>query len=187
MFFWQGDKFSLEIRDKSGESRALTHGIGLVLDGTWRIGSRTFREGDAFQVHGLVDARGMGTLAYAADRTPYDSTDGSVSTCSIVIHDKPWGWEHEVIPEMLIEIQLKELMVTAGDRTSEQYHVHKDEVMHILEGNGTITPPPGVGERHVHVAPGAVHRVAGPLRYAEASTRFPDDVVRVSDDYGRMS
>ena len=90
----------------------------------------------------------------------------------LAIHHKPWGYEVEVMTNAR-RIQLKRLHIREGQRTSEQYHEMKDEVMVYMDGVGK------------HVVPMEVHRVEGPADYFEASTYHPEDVVRTADDYGR--
>jgi mannose-6-phosphate isomerase-like protein (cupin superfamily) len=103
---------------------------------------------------------------------------------------KPWGYEAVIdVPDL--DVTLKYIVVRGGKRTSLQHHVEKDEVIFVLNGDGTVLgtdderrpcPRPTQGLR---VRPGVVHRSEGHLELLEVSTYQPDDVVRHSDDYGR--
>lgn len=105
---------------------------------------------------------------------------------------KPWGAMNELtIRDPSLpgdDLLVKEITVHEGHRTSLQYHNRKDEVIVILNGQGQVECGDAVflGRGSVvRITPGTLHRVTGPLRYLEFSTNYPDDVVRVKDDYGR--
>ena len=104
---------------------------------------------------------------------------------------KPWG--HELIFALAPgRYAGKLLVVEKGKRLSLQYHRRKHESLYVLKGKLTLK----LGKR-THVAgPGAafaipagtVHRFEarhGRVTLIEASTAELDDVVRLSDDYGR--
>ena len=113
----------------------------------------------------------------------------------VTITEKPWG--REIIyadTELYIG---KIIEVEEGHRLSLQYHRHKDETIYVLEGTLSLVIgdsedtletrdlPAGQSAR---VRPGVLHRFQAPhgrVRILEVSTPHPDDVVRVSDDYGR--
>jgi mannose-6-phosphate isomerase len=85
----------------------------------------------------------------------------------------------------------KLLHVNADERLSVQYHEHKDETSYVLSGvvevtsaGETMTLEPGDAWR---VEPGIVHTLAAvsDAVVVEVSTPHLDDVVRVSDVYGR--
>ncbi|MCI0344352.1 MAG: cupin domain-containing protein [Chloroflexi bacterium] len=107
---------------------------------------------------------------------------------------KPWG--HELIFAETERYVGKILVIEAGKRLSLQYHERKDEWIHLLSGRLKLliedatgvdrsrTLGPGDG---AHVAPGRRHRFEAIERceIVEVSTPELDDVIRLSDDYGR--
>lgn len=106
--------------------------------------------------------------------------------------DKPWGYE-EIISECS-EYLMKRLVVRAGSRLSLQYHEHKTEtlfvhwgVASVLRDDREVQLRPG---ESLHIPAGTIHRIAAPtedVEIIEASTYFPDDTIRLVDDYGRDS
>ena len=108
--------------------------------------------------------------------------------------DKPWG--HEIWWAWTDDYVGKILHVKAGHRLSVQYHERKDETSYVLRG-----PPDAlqglVGRRpadHAGRARRAVAQPAGEIHTIEAiedadvlevSTPHLDDVVRLTDSYGR--
>ena len=117
---------------------------------------------------------------------------------------KPWGhelWLNGEHPGYC----LKEILLTAGNRTSLQYHRRKEETNVLFSGrvrlvfkaeagiDNDVALPDHLGQTvispvsAIHVAPGVLHRleaVTDVLLY-EASTPHLDDVVRVQDDTAR--
>lgn len=106
----------------------------------------------------------------------------------LTVVEKPWG--HEV---MLAndEFILKFIRVKHGHRTSLQVHDVKDEVIIILDGEGTILRVDVPMDDHqrpsrpLRVKPGTVHRAVGPLHMIEVTSPHNDDVRRLDDDYRR--
>jgi mannose-6-phosphate isomerase len=109
--------------------------------------------------------------------------------------EKPWG--HELWWARTDRYVGKLLHVKAGAQLSLQYHVTKDETIHLFrgemvlvlkEGNRLVDHAMQPGESY-HVRPGTVHRMRAvtDCDVLEASTTEVDDVVRVEDDYGRSS
>ena len=108
--------------------------------------------------------------------------------------DKPWG--SELIWAWTTRYVGKILTIETGKRLSLQYHEHKDEWIHVLDGRlrlalesdeGIVeTRELGPGEG-AHVVTGRTHRYEAieTCRVIEVSTSELDDVVRVEDDYGR--
>ncbi|HOW27898.1 MAG TPA: cupin domain-containing protein [Elusimicrobiota bacterium] len=104
---------------------------------------------------------------------------------------KPWGWELWIAhtPKYTGKI----LFIKKGGRLSRQYHRWKDETIHVdsgvlsMEVNGRTRPlKKGTS---IRVRPGTIHRMSaekGPVRLIETSTSQVLDVVRLSDDYGRV-
>ena len=118
------------------------------------------------------------------------------STDAAKVVSKAWGEErwlvHGDAPFVFKLIRLR-----AGMRTSLQLHREKEEANLVLEGRAELVfepDPAGSLERRalepgnvVHVRPGAVHRLEAvtDLVVLEVSTPEVDDVVRLSDDWGR--
>jgi mannose-6-phosphate isomerase len=108
--------------------------------------------------------------------------------------DKPWGGE--LIWAWTSRYVGKILTLEAGKRLSFQYHEHKDEWIHVLDGRLLVTlqNDDGVVETRelgpgdgAHVRTGRTHRYEAleTCHLVEVSTPELDDVVRLSDDYGR--
>jgi len=108
--------------------------------------------------------------------------------------DKPWG--HELWFARTERYAGKLLHVRAGQRLSVQYHERKDETSYLLSGRlllskGPDTESMSTGELEAGAAwrnePGQVHTIEAleDSVVVEVSTPELDDVVRVSDDYGR--
>lgn len=103
--------------------------------------------------------------------------------------DKPWGREY-VLPTA-DGLLVKVIQIDDGHRTSLQYHKEKYEIHWLLDGSGTLEGSADNDEgrprpsRGYEVWPTVVHRAVGPLLILEVSTNYPDDVVRLEDDYQR--
>ena len=108
--------------------------------------------------------------------------------------EKPWG--HELIWAHTDRYVGKLLVIETGKRLSFQYHEAKDEWIHVLEGRLLLTLENGAGvveERELGPGEGARVPVGRKHRYTaieratliEASIPELDDVVRLSDDFGR--
>ena len=107
--------------------------------------------------------------------------------------DKPWGYE--LIWARTDRYAGKILHVNAGQVLSCQYHHVKDETMHVLRGelilrlgrgDDLVERPFRAGES-VHIRPGVIHQIEAVVDtdVLEASTPELDDLVRLSDRYGR--
>lgn len=114
---------------------------------------------------------------------------------AVRIVPKPWG--HEIIWAVTDRYVGKLLHIRAGHSLSVQYHERKDETIHLLSGSmiyrvgdaagaelRDIGLKPGESYRNV---PGTVHQMEAltDCDVLEASTPDLDDVVRLSDRYGR--
>jgi mannose-6-phosphate isomerase len=103
-----------------------------------------------------------------------------------IVH-KPWGSEVMIRNDEFI---LKFIRVRHGHRTSLQRHEVKEELIFIIDGEGTVA---GTGELHerpspaLRIRPGTIHRAVGPIHMIEVTTPENDDVVRLEDDYERRS
>ncbi len=108
---------------------------------------------------------------------------------------KPWG--HETIWAANNLYVGKILHITAGHKLSVQYHVEKDETVYLLSGELKYCVQLDGSQRpeDMHLKAGeAFHVTAGTIHYMEAitdcdvleaSTPHLDDVVRLTDVYGR--
>jgi mannose-6-phosphate isomerase len=107
---------------------------------------------------------------------------------------KPWG--QELIWAVTDRYAGKILVIEAGKRLSLQRHDRKDESIYILSGRLRLSLEDDDGEVRVtelgpgearHVPIGRVHRFEAVERTElfEVSTPELDDVVRLSDDFGR--
>ena len=108
--------------------------------------------------------------------------------------DKPWGYE--IWWAWTEQYVGKILHVDAGHRLSVQYHEHKDETSYVLRGRLKLFKGPAVGDlRETVVGEGAqwrnlpleIHTIEAidDADVLEVSTPHLDDVVRLSDSYGR--
>ena len=107
--------------------------------------------------------------------------------------DKPWG--HELIWARTDRYAGKILHVRAGHVLSCQYHNVKDETLHVLRGELILRlgAVPEMTERRfragesVHIPPLQIHQIEAVVDtdVLEASTPELDDLVRLSDRYGR--
>lgn len=109
---------------------------------------------------------------------------------------KPWG--HELIWAETDLYVGKVLHIKAGESLSVQYHDRKDETIHVLRGEMIyrVADAPGEPLREVRLRegesyrnmPGHVHQMEAvtDCDLLEASTPHLDDVVRLTDKYGRQ-
>lgn len=121
-----------------------------------------------------------------------DSTPAGSAPQSRV--EKPWG--HEIWWAQTDKYAGKLLIVKAGERLSVQMHRQKDETSYLLSGRLILVQGasedeltereigPGVSWRN---EPGLVHTIEAieDATVLEVSTPELDDVVRLSDRYGR--
>ena len=115
------------------------------------------------------------------------------------IIEKPWG--HEELWAQANRYVGKILFIKKGHRLSRQYHQVKEETIMVLDGKMILEAGPyNQGEeieRHVlevgdvfHVFPGTIHRFCAEesdVRLVEVSTTEINDVVRLEDDYLRVT
>ncbi len=107
---------------------------------------------------------------------------------------KPWG--HEEIFAETDRYVGKLLSIKSGESLSLQYHERKMETLRVLQGQVRFetgmapealeTADLGPGEVF-HIPPGLIHRMEAltDCTLLEVSTPELDDVVRLSDRYGR--
>lgn len=107
---------------------------------------------------------------------------------------KPWGEERIFAEGSCYAGKL--LVIRSGEALSLQYHVRKDETVHVLEGTlGLFVERDGAQQNlrlfpgeSCHLKPGTRHRMFAPegdVLLVEVSTSELDDVVRIEDRYGR--
>jgi mannose-6-phosphate isomerase len=108
--------------------------------------------------------------------------------------DKPWGYE---LRWAVTDRYLGKLIhIDRGHSLSLQYHVQKDETIHVASGLLDLVLEDGAGELRTHrLTPGMSARVKPGRRHrfvaVEATDLFEvsspeiDDVVRLEDAYGR--
>ena len=115
------------------------------------------------------------------------------------IIEKPWG--HEELWAQANRYVGKILFIKKGHRLSRQYHQVKEETIMVLDGKMILEEGPyNQGEeieRHAlevgdvfHVFPGTIHRFCAEesdVRLVEVSTTEINDVVRLEDDYRRVT
>jgi mannose-6-phosphate isomerase len=108
--------------------------------------------------------------------------------------EKPWG--HEVWWADTDHYAGKLLIVDKGQRLSVQLHREKDETSYLLSGKLLVLQGPSAEELTERVLepgsswrnePGVVHTIEAleDATVLEVSTPHLDDVVRLSDRYGR--
>ncbi|MBK9517316.1 MAG: cupin domain-containing protein [Anaeromyxobacter sp.] len=107
--------------------------------------------------------------------------------------EKPWGYELWWAQSEKYVGKL--LHVKAGFQLSLQYHVQKDETIHLASGqmvlvlqqDGRLVDHPWQPGQSFRVRPGTIHRMRAvtDCDVWEVSTPEVEDVVRVQDDYGR--
>ena len=112
------------------------------------------------------------------------------------IVEKPWG--HEKIIVHTDKYVMKKLFIKAGQRLSRQFHVQKDETVYVCQGMLLLDLSRDDTESNImklkegkswRIMPNTIHRFTAPddqdVVLYEVSTPELDDVVRLSDDYGR--
>lgn len=108
--------------------------------------------------------------------------------------DKPWGYELRWA--MTDHYLGKVLHVNKGEALSLQYHERKDEYQYVVKGcvdielggpDGELTTHRMCAGDTLHIMPGTRHRITAveDSDIFEVSTPHLDDVVRLSDRYGR--
>ena len=111
----------------------------------------------------------------------------------VITVPKPWG--HETIWAHTDRYVGKILHITAGQALSVQYHEKKDETVHLLSGELIYRVKLGdqledmrlTSGQSFRITPGTVHQMEAitDCDVLEASTSELDDVVRLTDRYGR--
>ena len=113
--------------------------------------------------------------------------------------NKPWGYERLFAHT---EAYLgKYIFIEAGHNLSRHYHQTRDKTLYVLTGplHLEVGPEDGgeilsmgliTGEAY-QVVPGCVHRLCAPegndVELIEVSTPQPEDIIRIEDDYARIT
>ena len=109
--------------------------------------------------------------------------------------DKPWGYE--LLWAQTDKYVGKVLYIRKGHSLSLQYHKVKDETLMLQQGrlilevhdeNGAINEILMTPEQSYRVTPLTKHRMRAleDCKVFEVSTPELDDIVRISDEYGRV-
>jgi mannose-6-phosphate isomerase len=135
--------------------------------------------------------RRTGQRAPTARKAPAKPGSGRVTIATV---PKPWG--HETIWAFTERYVGKILHINAGQELSVQYHNVKDETVYLLSGQIVYRVKSDTdlledvqlkqGESF-RITPGTVHQMVAltDCDVLEVSTPELDDVVRLSDKYGR--
>ena len=110
------------------------------------------------------------------------------------IEHRPWGSFENLLDEDYCKV--KRIIVKPGQRLSYQYHNKRSEVWVIVKGMALITLDEGTNlygsEDVINIPVGMKHRVENDgkedLIFIETQTGTyfgEDDIIRLSDDYGR--
>jgi mannose-6-phosphate isomerase len=127
------------------------------------------------------------------DSQPAAKAPSTTGRVGVTMVPKPWG--HETIWAHTDRYVGKILHIKAGHALSVQYHNRKDETVHLLTGELIYRVKLGAELEDMHLRAGESFRIsAGTIHQMEAvtdcdvleaSTPDLDDVVRLSDRYGR--
>jgi mannose-6-phosphate isomerase-like protein (cupin superfamily) len=127
------------------------------------------------------------------DTNPSCSGGGVSGHSEVRVVSKPWG--HEVIWAHTDRYVGKLLHIKAGHALSVQYHERKDETIYLLRGEMVYRVQENGALREVSLRvgeafrnePGMIHQMEAitDCDVLEASTPHLDDVVRLTDRYGR--
>ena len=110
--------------------------------------------------------------------------------------DKPWGFEL-IFSDGTAKITSKILHVTAGKRSSLQYHEVKEEILTLISGDGILEIENNKGEieklimelrKSYLIVPNQIHRFAAGSKdceIMESSTPEIGNTIRLEDDYSR--
>ncbi len=126
--------------------------------------------------------------------TEVAATSGPVSGAGSGKVEKPWGYELRWA--VTDRYAGKLIHVNRGHRLSLQYHVQKDESIHVIAGVMDLLLENNSGEvethrltagMSAHIRPGRTHRFIAieDVDLVEVSSPEVDDVVRIEDVYGR--
>jgi mannose-6-phosphate isomerase len=122
-------------------------------------------------------------------------TDAKTPSGRVEIKTVPKPWGHETIWAHTDRYVGKVLHIKAGHALSVQYHDRKDETVHLLSGELVYRVQMGDSLEDMRltkgesfrITPGTIHQMEAvtDCDVLEVSTPELDDVVRLSDRYGR--
>ncbi len=122
-------------------------------------------------------------------------TEPEITSGRVDIRTVPKPWGHETIWAATDRYVGKVLHIKAGHALSVQYHNKKDETVHLLSGELVYRVQMGESLEDMHlkkgesfrITPGTIHQMEAvtDCDVLEVSTPELDDVVRLSDRYGR--
>ena len=122
-------------------------------------------------------------------------TDAKTPSGRVEIKTVPKPWGHETIWAHTDRYVGKVLHIKAGHALSVQYHDRKDETVHLLKGELVYRVQMGDALEDMRlrsgesfrITPGTIHQMEAvtDCDVLEVSTPELDDVVRLSDRYGR--
>lgn len=109
--------------------------------------------------------------------------------------ERPWG--SYVTTDTGYNFKSKTITVKPGERLSKQFHYHRDEHWIITSGYGLMELENNEFDvragKYIHIPKKTVHRITNtgtqPLVFCEIQIGDflkEDDIVRLSDDYGRV-
>lgn len=110
--------------------------------------------------------------------------------------EKPWGFEL-IFSDGTAKITSKILHVTAGKRSSLQYHEEKEEILTLISGEGILELEDNNGEvkkfdmeirKSYLIIPNQIHRFSAgseDCEIMESSTSENGNTIRLEDDYSR--
>lgn len=124
-----------------------------------------------------------------------NSIDATAPSGRVQVRTVPKPWGHETIWAYTDRYVGKVLHIQAGHALSVQYHERKDETVHLLSGELVYRVQHGNALEDMHlkagesfrITPGTIHQMEAvtDCNVLEVSTPELDDVVRLSDRYGR--
>ena len=110
----------------------------------------------------------------------------------IIIVNKPWGYKRILVETP--NYTVSRLFVNKHNRLSLQTHPEKIETL-VVEKNHCLITVDGDTRRYnkgdyVHIPINTIHRIEANKRNCivlEVATKSGDEVIRIEDDYGRIS
>jgi mannose-6-phosphate isomerase len=143
----------------------------------------------------MAKKKGTSKRVASTKRTARKGTTPASGRVDVTRVAKPWG--HETIWARSERYVGKILHINAGHELSVQYHNMKDETVYLLsgeivyrvqhDGEDTLDDVQlGIGESF-RITPGTIHQMVAltDCDVLEVSTPEVDDIVRLSDKYGR--
>lgn len=122
------------------------------------------------------------------------TTTSEISQLFEIVH-RPWGTYQTIFQEP--HFLVKKIVVNPGQRLSLQYHHHRAEHWIVVKGVVTVTNGEKVfdlkRDERTYITQGVQHRmenntdsVVELIEVQIGETLSEEDIVRLSDDYGRV-